>query len=649
MKSPVFTLLAFISLATGLFAQASDPVLMTINGKPVLKSEFEYIYNKNNSNNSLDKKTLDEYVDLFINFKLKVEVAKSQGIDTTASFVNELSGYRSQLTKPYLTDQKVDDQLLQEAYDRMKEDVEVSHILIRLPETATPADTLKAWNEINDIAKRVNVKKEDFGKVAKEVSQDQSAAQNLGYIGWISAFRTVYPFETMAFNTPVGTISKPVRTAFGYHLIKVQGRRNSFGEILVSHIMRFTAQGDSVTNKAAKVTIDSIYARIKAGDDFGTLAKNYSMDKGSSVKNGELPWFGTGRMVPDFETAAFALKNVGDISKPILSPYGWHIIKLLDKKGIDTYENSKAEIERKVKRDERANRGQQSFLAKLRADYKLQTVSANLLEMSKLADKRTISDSTFLVDAAKLKKPLVTFADKTFTQSDFAAYLKKNNTGEKTTAADVLSAKLNAFADSKLLSYEDSQLEKKYDDFRFLMQEYHDGILLFEVSNKEVWDKASKDTAGLDNYFKAHKEVYTWEKPHYKGRVIYCKDKETFKAAKQIVSKSNIDSIDKYLRKRLNDSIQHVKIDKGLYVQGDNKVVDNQIFKTKDKFIPGADYPYVFVVGKMLKNKPEDYTDVRGLVTADYQEFLEKEWIKTIRAKYPVKVDQDVLKTVKKN
>ena len=489
---------------------------MTINGKPVLKSEFEYIYNKNNSNNSLDKKTLDEYVDLFVNFKLKVEEAEAQGIDTTSSFINELSGYRSQLTKPYLTDQKVDDQLLQEAYDRMKEDVEVSHILIRIPQNATPEDTLKAWNEINNIAKRVQ--KEDFGKVAKDVSQDQSAEQNAGHIGWISAFRTVYPFEAMAYKTPVGTISKPVRTAFGYHIIKVHARRNSLGEILVSHIMMFTSQGDTAANAKAKVRIDSIYNRVLAGDDFGTLAKTYSMDKGSASKNGELPWFGTGRMVPDFENAAFALKNVGDVSKPIQSPYGWHIIKLLDKKGIDSYENTKADIERKIKRDERANFGQKAFLAKLRTEYNYQQPKQGLDELYKLADNADVtSDSLFYVKTASMANPLFSFADKKFNQKDFIDYLKTTKTGGKTLTSDKLAEKFSAFVDSKLLAYEDSQLEKKYDDFRFLMQEYHDGILLFEVSNREVWDKASKDTEGLDKYFRAHKTDYTWEKPHYKG------------------------------------------------------------------------------------------------------------------------------------
>ena len=647
MRSQILSL-ALLVLFGSVSAFASDPVLMKINGKPVYKSEFEYIYNKNNSNNSLDKKTLDEYVDLFVNFKLKVEEAKVQGLDTTQSFINELAGYRSQLTRPYLTDSKVDEQILREAYERMKEDVEVSHILVRIPQGATPADTLSAWKKINSALKRLD--KEDFAKVAKEISEDQSAEENGGYIGWVTAFRTVYPFETVAFNTPVGKISAPVRTAFGYHIIKVHNRRKSQGEILVSHIMRFTAEGDEVKNKSAKQKTDSLYQRVLAGDEFGKLASEFSEDRGSATRNGELPWFGSGRMIPEFENAAFALKNIGDVSAPIQSAFGWHIIKLLDRKGLAGFETVKADIERNVKRDERANMGQKAFVDRLRNEYGYAVNTANVNEFSKLLENKTLADSVFQLEVAKLNKPLFTFAGKEFTQSDFAAYLKKNAYSDKTIASEVIEQKMDAFTEKEILAYEDSQLENKYEDFRFLINEYHDGILLFEVSNNEVWEKASKDTEGLARYFNEHKADYRWEKPHFKGRVISCKDKATLKAAKAIVKRSHNDSIDKYLRTRLNDSIQYVKVEKGLFAQGENKAVDKYGFKDKKaKFEPTKEYPYVFVVGKNLKNNPEDYSDVRGLVTADYQEYLEKEWIAALRSKFPVEIDQNVLKTVRKN
>ena len=224
MKSQ-FISFALLVLSGVMFAQTNDPVLMTINGKSVHKSEFEYIYNKNNSNNSLDKKTLEEYVDLFVNFKLKVEEAKAQGLDTTKSFVNELAGYRSQLTKPYLTDSKVDEDVLQEAYSRMKEDVEVSHILVRIPQTATPADTLAAWKKILSIAKRLE--KEDFAKVAKETSEDQSAEENGGYIGWISPGQLPPEFDVAIASMQPGSVSDPIRTDYGWHLIQLLNRKQS--------------------------------------------------------------------------------------------------------------------------------------------------------------------------------------------------------------------------------------------------------------------------------------------------------------------------------------------------------------------------------------------------------------------------------------
>ena len=648
MKSFVFAAISVLSSLGGVFATTTSPILMTINGKPVYKSEFEYIYNKNNANNSLEKHDIQDYVNLFVNFKLKVEEAKAQGLDTTKSFLTELTGYRTQLTTPYLTDKKVDESVLLEAYDRMKEDVDVSHILIRIQANASPADTLKAWMEINNIFKKLP--KEDFAKIAKSVSQDQSATENAGHIGWISAFRTVYPFETMAYKTAVGNISKPVRTAFGYHIIKVHARRKSLGEVLVGHIMKFTKNGDEEMNKKAKITIDSIYNRLQLGDNFGTLATTLSQDKGSAAKNGELPWFGTGRMVPEFETAAFALKNNGDISQPIQTAYGWHIIKLIDSKGLASFESMKDDIEKKVKRDERANLGKKSFLNKLKLDYNLQVNKANVAEYYKLLTKTPpVIDSAFLAEAKKLDKSLLSFGGKNLTQQDFTSYLKKNNKIDKTTAVDVIDEKLNNFIDSELMSYENAQLEKKHDEFRFLMQEYHDGILLFEVSNKEVWDKATKDTDGLDKYFKAHKSKYNWDKPHFKGRIIYCKNSETLKAAQAIIKKSNNDSIDKFLTTRLNDSIKNVRIEKGIFVQGENKEVDYQIFKQKEKNEPSKEYPFALVIGKTIKTEPEDYTDVRGLVTADYQEFLEQEWIKTLKAKYNVKIENDILKTIKTN
>lgn len=634
-------------IATSLFARGKDPVLMYINDRPVHKSEFEYIYNKNNSNNTLDKKTLDEYVELFINFKLKVEEAKTQGLDTTRAFISELNGYRSQLTRPFLTDSKVEESILIEAYNRLKEDVEVSHILIRVDYSATPEDTLIAWNKINDLAGRVN--NDNFATIAKAESEDQSAIENAGYIGWITGFRTVYPFETVAYNTPPGTISKPVRTNFGYHLIRVHNRRMSKGEVLVSHIMTFTSKGEDEMNERAKHRIDSLYKVVKGGQDFGAIASAYSEDRGSSVRNGELPWFGVGRMVQEFEQAAFALKEVGDISEPIQSPYGWHIIKLLDTKPLPSFENRRAEIERQVKRDERANKGQKAFVEQLKKEYRFRKQrGSQTADFYRLLEGRTLSDSTFIADARTLNKRMFSFAKKNFTQQDFLNYLINNPHSARTNSKDIIDEKLVAFIEHEILKHEDSQLEKKHPDFRLLMQEYHDGILLFEISNNEVWDKASKDTAGLANFFRRNKEKYRWDKPHFKGRVIQCRDEKTYRAAVDIVNMQHRDSIDLKLR-QLNDSIVNIRIDRGLFVQGDNKWVDQKIFNTGIQAEIDPNFPFVYVPGTMLYYTPEDYTDVRGLVTADYQEYLERRWVEYLRNKYPVRINEKVLRTIKQN
>ncbi len=647
MRALFVTLSVFV-LSSVVFAK-KDPVLMTINNEPVTQSEFEYIYNKNNSNNVLDKKTLDEYVDLFINFKLKVQEAKAQGIDTTASFIKELKGYRDQLTKPYLTDSEAEKAVLQEAYDRLKEDLDVSHILIRVDEHATPEDTLAAWNKVQAIKQRL--KTEDFAEVAKEVSEDETAKESGGHIGWITGFQTIYPFETKAYNTPVGGVSEPVRTIFGYHIVKVLDRRPSLGEVLVQHIMKFTDPYDEALSEKAKVQIDSLYQLVEQGADFGKVASEFSDDRASAMQNGELPWFGTRRMVAEFEQAAFALKNIGDVSEPILSPYGWHIIKLIDKKSMASFEDKKSDIERNVKRDDREHAGERAFVAGLKKAYKFKTAKGNPeKDFIDLLQDRNLSDSAFIADASAVSwnKAMFSFAKKKYNQQDFLNYLNANPYSQKASAGEIINEKLNKFISKELLAYEDSQLENKHTDFRLLMNEYHDGILLFEVSNEEVWEKASKDTEGLASFFKRNQSKYNvWKEPHFKGFIIQCDNKEILDQAKAIAASQPTDSIDKHLR-QLNDSVVHVKVNRGLYVKGDNKLVDHYHFRTTEEFKIDEKFPYTFVHGNEI-NKPEEYTDVRGLVTADYQEYLEKEWINYLRNKYPFKVNQKVLNKIRKN
>jgi peptidyl-prolyl cis-trans isomerase SurA len=666
----VQSFLFFLALSFGLFAQKSDdPVLMTIKGTPVYRSEFEYIYTKNNSQNTLDKKTLSEYVDLFVNFKIKVLEAESLGMDTTKSFLNELDGYRHQLTPPYLTDSAALTKYTTEAYDRLKTDIDVSHILIRISPNASPSDTLAAYNKIIAIRDRVtqskvivpdNQKKkkkpktilmppEDFQTVAKEVSEDPSTAQNSGHLGFITGFLTIYPFENVAYNTPVGQISQPVRTNYGYHLIKVNETRPTRGQVQVAHIMKFAQKGanDSIINKAKHV-IDSAYQEVKNGADFSTVARRISDDKGSAANGGTLPWFGTGFMVKEFEDVSFSLKK-GQFSEPFLSPYGWHIVKLLDTKPLEPFNQKKAEIERRIQRDDRGTLINQAFINRVKAEYHFTEAPANLDAYYQLAETSFPKDSIFKVKATRFSAPLFVIGSKQYTQKDFSSFLATNSNSSKSTAKEIVNEKYAQFVNNSLTNYEDAQLERKYSEFRNLVREYHDGILLFNISNQEVWEKATKDTKGLETYFQVNKSNYAWKEPRFKGVVIYCKNEQTHKKVQSLLKLVPKDSIDTYLASHLNkDTTFVVKVEKGLYGKGENKAVDKYRFNT-GSFTPAHDFPVVFTEGKMLPLGPESYTDVKGAVTADYQTYLEDQWVRSLRKKYPVSINQAVLKTIKEN
>ena len=584
--------LAVLGLGISLSAQ-EDKVLMTIDGEPVMASEFMYIYEKNNQETSIEQKTIDEYLDLFINFKLKVHEAQQQGIDTTAEFLKELSGYRAQATPKYMKDQAAIDSLIRMSYDRMAHDRRAAHIAIQCPMNADDSTTEAALAKINDIRERVTVGKlvqskkskaesrkvEDFFEVAKAESTDPSVQENGGELGWITPFRYVYPFENAVYTTPVGEVTPVFRSAYGFHIALVEEEREH-EEVNAAHIMKMVPRGDSVADANAKVQIDSLYALVKGGADFAEVARTASDDKGSAMRGGDLGWFGHGYMVKPFEEAAFALKDSGDICAPFKSNFGWHFILLKGRRGILPFEELQAQITKNVQRDERIKEADRSFINKARAEYNLPA------EMT----------------------------------------------------------------DEEVRAYADAHLEEKYIDLKNLVKEYHDGILLFDVSLKEVWDKAGQDHEGLTAFFKAHKKDYTWDKPRYKGYVIQCKDAATEKAVRAIIKNSHPDSIDSYIAKRINiaDTVTYAKCTRGLWVEGQNKAVDKFGFKVKDaEFTPTESLPQVAVIGKILK-APEEYMDERGKVTSDYQDLLEQEWIKVLREKYPVVVNEEVFNELKK-
>ena len=584
-----FLIVASIIMSMMTFAQSET--LMTINGKPISAEEFLYIYEKNNQVGTVDPKTMDEYLDMFINFKLKVIEAESQGIDTTESFKKELKGYRAQATPKYLQDEQAMDSLVEMSWRHMSKDRRAAHIAIQCPQNADSTAVAEAMAKINDARERVTVGKgvmkgkgkkaklvrqkvEAFDVVAREVSTDPSVQETGGELGWITPFRYVYPLEEAVYNTPLGGISEVFRTQYGFHIVLVEEEQDHV-EVKASHIMKMVPE-DSL-NAIKRAQIDSI-ASIVTPENFAEVAKKESDDRGSSARGGDLGWFGKGMMVKTFEEAVFAMQD-GEISQPVRTQYGWHILYKNGQRGIQPLDSIRQQVQRQVLRDERAKEADKSFIRKTRAEYNLPA------EMS----------------------------------------------------------------DADVKAYADEHLEEKYPELKNLVQEYHDGILLFEVSLREVWDKAAKDTAGLEAFFKANKKNYTWTAPRWKGYLIQAKDKNSLKAASSIVKSANPDSIQSYIAKRVNtDSVTYVKVQHGLWEQGKNGAIDKYGFKEKKaSFTPNEQLPVVTCLGKKLK-APQEWSDEKGKVTTDYQDYLEAEWVKTLRAKYPVEINQEVWESIKK-
>ena len=587
-KQIVLALVAMMSVMPfGKAAAQQDEVLMTIDGKPIMASEFLYIYEKN-SESTEDKKTMDEYLDLFVNFKLKVAEAEDAGIDTTAAFLKELAGYRSQATPKYLKDEAAIDSLIRMSYDHMSRDRRAAHIAIQCPMNADDSTVAATRERINTIRQRVTtgipVKKgkktvctpEDFFAVAQEVSEDPGLKETNGELGWITPFRYVYSFEQAVYNTPVGEISEVFRSPFGWHIAWVEEER-PHTEVRASHIMKMVQNGDTAAGKVAKAQLDSIYALLKNGADFAEMASANSDDKGSAIRGGDLNWFGRGMMVKPFEDAVFSLAD-GEMSEPFESRFGWHIAKVTGHRDMQPIDSLYAKIAKNVQRDERGKEADKSFIRKTKAEY-------NLPDTMSDADVRAVADQ---------------------------------------------------------------HLEEKYPDLRHLVQEYHDGILLFDISLEKVWNKAAKDTEGLARYFAAHKKDYTWDAPRYKGYVIYAKDKASATQAKSIIKNAHPDSVMSYINTRINtDSVKYVKVEHGLWKKGQNAAADKYGFKDKAaEYTPSEDMPIVVVVGKVLK-APEVYTDERGKVTSAYQDELEKAWIEELRAKHTVEIHYDVLEKLK--
>ena len=644
--------LVFITCVASFMLQAQDQdYVIEVNNKKISKHEFLQIYLKNNQKPKFDKQSIDEYLELYKKFKLKVLEAEFQGYDTLPKLKKELLGYRKSLSTPYLIDKQENIKVVEEAYKRLQKEVKASHILIRLDQNANPEDTMKAYAKIASIRKRIE-NGEDFSKIAKEVSEDPSAVTNGGDLGYFTAFQMVFPFEEAAYNTNVGQLSTIVRTRFGYHILKIADQRSARGILKTAHIMiAVKRDGNSADIEAAKKKIDEIYAKLVGGEKFEDLAANFSDDPGSSEKGGKLPEFGSGtttRMVPEFEDAAFLLNKDGDFSKPIQTDFGYHIIKRLELSPLASFETMKKELQSKVNRDDRSKKTQTALINKLKIEY-------NYSDNSKKGLKWFVKhiDSNYFKGkwtASKLKKNNVLFTLKgqNFTQKQFADYIISNYRVPKTDAKDLINKQYNAWVSSEILKYEDTQLETKYPEFKALMQEYHDGVLLYEIMTDKVWNKANKDTIGLKNFYENHKSNYQW-KDRIDAMVYECLDKNI---ANQVIKMLKNDTItSKHIIEKLNEKSElNLKVKTNKYEINEISYLKGRTFKkgTNPSYEFGGKY-YVIKVNELIPAGTKLLIDAKGLITSDYQNYLEQEWLKELTIKYPFKINEKIIYSLDSN
>lgn len=628
--------------------------MLTIDDHQITQKEFLRIYQKNQQNlASGDQTPVEDYLDLFIDFKLKVIEAENSQLDTLPSIENELSKYRDELAKPYLIDQKVLEQLMREAYQRSKQEVRASHILISIPRPAAYQDTLRAYNKIKSIRKRIRKKKTSFNAVAKATSDDPSVKSNSGNLGFFTALQMVYPLENKAYQMKTHQISQPFRTRHGYHLLKKTGERKAKGKIKVAHIMLLAPESMSeAKRREKKEKINELYHRIKQGASFEELARKHSEDKTSARQGGELPWFGVGRMVPSFEKAAFSLEQKGTITQPVKTRIGWHIIKLLDRKTLKTYQEEKSQIKRKITQSPRYEIAQDSLIAELKNQYRVKENKSHFNNLLQFVDEKAHQVQWDRLKSRAPNKTLFSIKDQNYSTTDFIAYLQNlpDELEGKFRGHYLIDTAYHSFLKDKILDYEKQRLPEKYPDYQYLLQEYHDGILLFEIMDRQVWSKASRDTTGLRQYYQNHKNQYMWGE-RFRGRVYLCDDQKTLKKVRKMKKGGLFRKkySDQQVLDELNsDKEQQVRIQSGTFSKGENQVIDYHVWnKGSEKQV--QDQKPFLVKGEKIPPQPKSLDEARGAVLADYQNYLEEQWLEKLKEKYTIQVNDQVLEQIKQN
>ena len=651
MKIQNIFLALFLTICLNSIAQNEKSVLFTIDNNSYYTDEFKRIYLKNLDLVKDDsQKDLNQYLELFIGYKLKVSKAYKLGLQNNTKYQNELSSYRNQLSKSYLNDSKVTNQLIEEAYARGLKEVKASHILLSFDENIKGADTLAFYNKALELKKRIE-KGENFETLAVANSQDPSVADNKGNLGYFSAFRMVYPFECAAFKTQIGSISNPVRTRFGYHIIKVTDVRDNKGEVTVAHIMILNPTDATPEAKMkAKQTIEDISKKIQQGENFEALAGQFSEDKSSAVKGGVLQRFGTGQLSSEaFENVAFALKNKGDVSPPFDSGFGWHIVKLIDKHPIKSLEESKTDLESKIKRDERSIIITNTLANKLKNKYKLTTEKIQYQNVEKTLNDNIYSQTWELPkDTALLKSNILIIDNNKKVQVNaFANYIYSQQKNKLTTkpVKKLVAELFESWKEEQVIAYYNDNLENEFPEFKNVMDEYRDGLLLFDLMEKEIWEKSKTDTIGLQKYYEANKSKYNW-KERYDADILSSTDSKVTEAAQKMLQKGK--SIEDIKVKYNKDNKVSLMVKSGLF-EKNYDILDKMdvIEKGAKNTYKDANYSFVVNVKNIKQAETKAFEECKSKVINDYQQYLEATWVDNLKKEFSIKVNQDVFEKTK--
>ena len=629
-------------------AQNKKNVLLTINSNPVYSSDFTKVFNKN-----LDlvveesQKNVAGYLDLFIDYKLKITEAYAQELDKNQQYIKEFKKYEDQLAKKYIYDKRVVSKLVEEAYDRSLEEINAEHILVLSNLNDSPNDTLKAYNKIKEAHVKA-LKGENFTSLVIEYSEEPGAKKSKGKLGYFTAFQMVYPFENTAYNTNVGEISQITRTSFGYHIIKINDRRKKKPKINVSHIMIFSNKDKKAEDPEER--INELYAMIMQGEPFEKIAKQFSEDKNTGVKGGQLKTFGPGDLkAPKFENAAYSIKNEGEIIAPIQSAFGWHIIRLNEKFSIPSFEEQKDDIEKKVKGGARALIVTQAINNKIIKKYGFKEGESYISYFNNFVNDSILSRKwTYSSIPLTENQILFTIGDHDVTYTDYAEYLRDNQKTIKKyiNKESLLTDMYVKFKNETLKNYFKERLEVENTEYATIINDYRNGLLVYDVMNKNIWQIAKTDSTGLKDYYETKKNNYKWKK-RLDVDIYSSSDEITTKQVQTLLMRGEELAT---IKKQINSDGKINVITVSDVFEIDQSELPEDIIPEKGvSDIKLNDGFYVVVnIKEVIEPTLKEFDEVRGTVISDFQTEIEKKWMQSLRDKYEVKINNKSLKKLKR-